>query len=176
MGTDNSKPKPTVLMVQPVPLQAPQFSEEQLDYLLRILTPGCCHVSGMHDPTHYRKRPEQLCHLQKARAWQRAVAHLGLAIERAIPEQDCYWCLRNNEGRAEADPPQFAAGQYVDVCYSREGPRRAGNLTLCYWGERDGKNQWLYEIDYDDGKSDGSCAITEDRIHSTDCEAEAVTA
>ena len=66
-----------------------EFTEQQLEYLAEIFALPCCHVSGMHDPTHYEKG--LVCESQMAKAWKHAMKALGL--EPTVKSQDgCYWC------------------------------------------------------------------------------------
>lgn len=101
-------------------MKRPDFTQEQIDYLIGILRLPCCHVTGMHDPTHYEER-RYVCDFQKATAWERAVSVLGLAerynsehcgtsvrnIDHRLgpwPEDDCYWC--NKYGATKRRGPQ----------------------------------------------------------------------
>lgn len=78
------------------------FTPEQLQYLRQLLQPTCCHVTGTHDPTHFQRDPSRLCTIQKADAWDRAVAWLGIAHDRAVSSKTCGWCARAREA-AEAE-------------------------------------------------------------------------
>lgn len=51
---------------QGVKMRQPKFTEKQKQYLQEILTLPYCHVSGMHDPEHYR-RGGYICNIQKSK-------------------------------------------------------------------------------------------------------------
>ena len=65
---------------------------QQLRKVKRALAPTCCHVTGSHDPTHWRKQPSVFCDVQKARAWDRATRLLRLHYYHAISEPGCRLC------------------------------------------------------------------------------------
>lgn len=72
----------------------PDFTEEQLQYLKQILVPPCCHVSGLHDPMHFRE-DRYICEKQKAKGFDNAWQTLfGKKIEPQDipPRKDCGWC------------------------------------------------------------------------------------
>lgn len=83
MKKKRKKPKPT------------PAEERTLDLVREVLRDVIalepCHITGMHDPTH---TPRYVCRDQKAEAYDRLVAFLGLT-ENQIPRrlhEDCYWC------------------------------------------------------------------------------------
>jgi hypothetical protein len=50
----------------------------------------CCHVSGMHNPSHFEQR-KYICELQKAEALERFCHDLGInPVTRS--KIDCSWC------------------------------------------------------------------------------------
>ena len=97
-------------------MKRPDFTPEQLEYLARILSLGCCHVSGEHSPTHFVEQ-RYICVRQKSEAWERAVVALGWGrmVDRPhtspdivdldprlgpFPGEDCGWCESHGiEGR-----------------------------------------------------------------------------
>jgi hypothetical protein len=76
--------------------RAPRFTKEQREYLARVLTPPCCHVSGMHDPTHFKENPKRLCDIQKSTAFENAIKRLRLKVV-ATSADGCYWCERHEK-------------------------------------------------------------------------------
>ena len=83
--------------------KAPKFTDEQIAYLVRLLTPYCCHTTGMHDPEHFARAPEDTCSFQDSAAWERAVDALGLRerIPRAVSDPECGWCTRARQQAQE---------------------------------------------------------------------------
>ena len=75
-------------------MKKPKFSKDQSEYLREILTPPCCHVSGEHDPVHFKEQPKKVCSIQKARAYERALRELRFGIIPGRKEEEiCGWCL-----------------------------------------------------------------------------------
>lgn len=72
------------------------FDPEQLAFLRGLLTPYCCHITGMHDVTHFAKNPAKLCIYQKAEAYDRICQTFGWTLG-AISKPGCYWCEYNKE-------------------------------------------------------------------------------
>lgn len=75
-------------------MKRPRFSREQLAYLRDLLTPRCCHVTGMHDPQHFDDK-KYVCELQMSTAYLRARHDLGFGKPKpadAVPVSDCGWC------------------------------------------------------------------------------------
>lgn len=73
----------------------PTFTPEQIAYLQEVLRPGCCHVSGMHDPQHFAKHPERLCEYQMREGYEAVADALGLDLEKdlaAHSSPNCGWC------------------------------------------------------------------------------------
>jgi len=57
----------------------------------------CCHVTGMHDPEHYRDG-KYICDGQKAGAFERFCTDLGVnPVVRMKP--GCFWCTEHPEYR-----------------------------------------------------------------------------
>lgn len=50
----------------------------------------CCHVSGMHEPTHFREK-KYVCEAQKAEAFERFCKDLGINPE-TKSSMNCGWC------------------------------------------------------------------------------------
>lgn len=73
------------------------LTDEQHDALALILSPACCHITGMHNPTHWENNPVALCEAQKAKAWDRAVALLDIEMGPATSDPTCGWCKRRRE-------------------------------------------------------------------------------
>ena len=74
----------------------PDFTEEQIKFLKDIFTPRCCHMTGMHDPTHFEEK-KYVCSDQKAEAFDRGRKLLGfgeVTVNDPIPKEDCFWCNR----------------------------------------------------------------------------------
>lgn len=78
-------------------MSVPDFSKEQLDYLSELLTPGCCHTTGEHNPRHFLADPTDLCQSQRSEAWDHAVEQLGIDIEAAVSHEHCGHCKRHVE-------------------------------------------------------------------------------
>jgi len=75
-------------------VRTPDFTGEQLQYLKQILMPPCCHVSGLHDPMHFRD-DRYICEKQKAKGFDNAWQTLfGKEIEPqdVPPRKGCGWC------------------------------------------------------------------------------------
>jgi len=74
-------------------LKAVKAKEKELmDVFKGLLTPFCCHTSGMHDPQHFEKNPNVICRLQKSECFDRAVKYFKLKPV-AIPNPSgCGWC------------------------------------------------------------------------------------
>ena len=73
---------------------AAESRKEVVDELRDALTIRCCHVTGMHDPTHYEKK-KYVCSIQRAEAFDRAREVCGMEEpfpEEAIPKENCGWC------------------------------------------------------------------------------------
>lgn len=72
------------------------FTEEQLSFLKKVLTPYCCHVSGLHDPVHFKEK-QYVCEKQKAKCYDRLRELLGfgaVTVDEPVPAPGCYWCER----------------------------------------------------------------------------------
>jgi hypothetical protein len=71
-----------------------------------IQHPPCCHVSGTHDPLHFKKDPTQLCDIQMRRAYLNVVKILDIRADdlRALSSPDCCWC---NDKHAESHEPRL---------------------------------------------------------------------
>ena len=78
-------------------MSVPEFSKEPLDYLSELLTPGCCHTTGEHNPRHFFNDPTDLCRSQRSEAWDHAIEQLGLDIEAAVSYEHCGSCKRHIE-------------------------------------------------------------------------------
>lgn len=66
----------------------------QVQRLRLALSPPCCHVSGMHDPTHFSEG-RYVCNDQKAKAYDSIRAALCLppvATKDCTPVVNCCWC------------------------------------------------------------------------------------
>ena len=75
---------------QPVP----DFSREQLDWLAKMLTPRCCHVTATHDPRHYQE-DRGICEIQTDERYhtlRNAIGLPKLKTTDAIPHPECSWC------------------------------------------------------------------------------------
>lgn len=71
-----------------------QFSRKQKQFLTDLLTPRCCHTTGLHDPQHFVEG-KYVCNDQKARAFDRARKYLGLpevTPADAVSEDGCERC------------------------------------------------------------------------------------
>lgn len=75
-------------------MNRPKFSRAQLGWLRAILTPECCHVSGVHNPTYFEEKPKMVCYLQKKEAYAKALASLGFASIPGVSALTCGWCPR----------------------------------------------------------------------------------
>lgn len=74
----------------------PDFTDEQLAWLRDLLTPRCCHISGMHDPVHYTEK-KYVCESQKNGCYDRIREALNfgkVTPEEAIPRLNCPMCNR----------------------------------------------------------------------------------
>lgn len=58
------------------------FTPEQLDFLVDIARPRCCHVTGEHEPTHFATG-RYVCAFQLAEIAWRLLSALGLEAEPA---------------------------------------------------------------------------------------------
>ena len=70
-------------------------AEMTLERIRNIIRhPPCCHVSGCHDPTHFRNDPRKICYLQEGRAYQKIKMLLSINDREitAMSESDCGWC------------------------------------------------------------------------------------
>lgn len=80
------------------------FTPAQLEWLRQMLTPRCCHVSGDHDPTHFKER-RYVCEIQQAERYRalRAALNLGDAKPEEAIEADggCGWCEYHREKAAK---------------------------------------------------------------------------
>ena len=78
----------------------PEFTDEQVAWLRDVLQLRCCHVTGDHDPLHFKEQ-RYICDMQQGAAWTRAVLALGfddLAIPATVePYDGCFWCSRRPE-------------------------------------------------------------------------------
>ena len=78
-------------------MKKPEFTPEQMAWLEAALRPPCCHVSGMHNPTHWTKGG-YVCFYQKTEAYERFRDALGLPLvvgSDCVPDPECYWCHRD---------------------------------------------------------------------------------
>ena len=83
----------------------PTFTPEQMEWLRDILAPGCCYVTGLHDPTHFREG-RYVCRFQEQAAYRKLRAALGMDEKPATseastcPSGTCPQCdyYRNKEG------------------------------------------------------------------------------
>ena len=75
----------------------PEFTDEQIAWLRDVLRVRCCHVTGDHDPLHFKEQ-RYICEMQQGAAWTRAVLALGfddLAEPAGVePYDGCFWCQR----------------------------------------------------------------------------------
>ena len=120
-------------------MKPPKFSKAQLAYLHSILRVGCCHVSGMHDPTHFLERPDAVCDIQRRNAYDHAIVALGFKLEPGIADEDCGWCSGKYtpEYKKKHDWVPFSPNQYVhDVRCAHCGNRRSANGVLPVTGCR----------------------------------------
>lgn len=51
----------------------------------------CCHVTGMHDPKHFKNKA-YVCFLQKARAFERLLKYFGIKMLKVKSSKECGWC------------------------------------------------------------------------------------
>lgn len=68
--------------------------DEALAGLRELLMPMCCHITGMHDPTHFREQ-KYVCEFQKRYAWERTwkVLFGEEPTPAEIPsDPECGWC------------------------------------------------------------------------------------
>lgn len=74
-------------------LDTSEIAQEIMDEMLPLIQAfayiPCCHVSGMHDPEHFKKG--EICNLQKAEAFERLCKDLDINPE-TKSKMDCYWC------------------------------------------------------------------------------------
>lgn len=75
-------------------MKKPKFTKEQMEFLREILTPPCCHVSGEHDPTHFREKPARVCYIQKQVAYDHALVMLRIGSVPGKSKKNCYWCSK----------------------------------------------------------------------------------
>lgn len=68
------------------------YSKVDIEKMMEI---PCCHVSGMHDPTHYRER-RYICEGQKRAVFDRMCEELGIN-PRTKSREDCGWCHGDDE-------------------------------------------------------------------------------
>ena len=80
-------------------MKRPKFTKEQLLWLKQIFQAYCCHVSGIHDPQHFEKNPNELCKLQESKAYRAGMKALKIKPV-AISLPKCYWC----ESKKAKDP------------------------------------------------------------------------
>ena len=70
-------------------MRKPEFTKEQLEYLQDLLTVGCCHTSGTHDPEHF-SRGKYICVNQMSDAFRHAITTLNLEFRvRSYPGCGC---------------------------------------------------------------------------------------
>ena len=67
-----------------------EFSKEQLEYLEELFRLPCCHISGMHNPTHFQDR-EYVCNRQKTHAYESGCKELGINPQ-VKSKPGCGWC------------------------------------------------------------------------------------
>ena len=141
-GTDHLTERHPPVAVQQQP------AAEILRLLEEALTPRCCHISGTHDPLHYREG-RYLCQSQIAAAWHRAVLLLGLrhlddAASAVADPETCYFCHKEQQtdgddegtmrGRDERAPARRVAARHrrreKDLMPDRP-ERKARLLVFC---------------------------------------------
>lgn len=86
----------------------PDFSNEQLVYLEAILAAECCHMTGMHDPTHW-KEDGTVCWQSMEKPYKRALRELDLDVP-IHSAHDCGKCRDWYEGEESpynADYPTY---------------------------------------------------------------------
>jgi hypothetical protein len=86
-------------------MNRPKFTREQLTWLRETLKPECCHVSGMHDPTHWSEG-RYVCRDQKAGAYDHLRTALGFAAVKpqdCVSPEDCGWCHEDGETKKSVD-------------------------------------------------------------------------
>lgn len=64
------------------------FSKEQIDYLIKLMTPECCHILGHK---HYLNSKD-FCSEQKAKAYDNLRNTIGLKINTAKSKYNCPYC------------------------------------------------------------------------------------
>lgn len=65
------------------------FSKDQIDYLIKLLTPECCHILGH---THFGPNDCNICSEQKAKAYDKLRNALGLGILKPKQKYGCQYC------------------------------------------------------------------------------------
>lgn len=74
----------------------PEFSEEQLVYLEAVLAYECCHMTGMHDPQHWRE-DGTVCWQEMHKPYKRILEELDLDAP-VVSSDGCSWCNDTFEG------------------------------------------------------------------------------
>lgn len=67
-------------------------ASEQREKIKKAFQPLCCHVTGMHDPTHFKKDPKRLCDIQRDRAFTQGCKEFGISYDQALSDPNCGWC------------------------------------------------------------------------------------
>jgi hypothetical protein len=86
--------------------QAREQAEQALDRLRDALVPTCCHVTGMHNPTHWTK-DRTVCTIQKAAAFDeafKAVYGRDVTADDCVSHLECYWCNRSALSPQDGQP------------------------------------------------------------------------
>ena len=93
----------------------PDFTPTQQAWLREMLTPGCCHTSGEHDPRHFRQ-DKHVCLYQRSDTYNTLRTALGLGDvqpQEARSTPGCVWCEEYDERperlKTEGTPAQNAA-------------------------------------------------------------------
>lgn len=72
------------------------LTPDQRAALGRLMAPQCCHITGMHDPTHF-KDSRYICREQMTESYERLRHALGVPLLQpgeAASKSDCGWCHR----------------------------------------------------------------------------------
>lgn len=110
------RPKPLFPTLDPVrPAAEMGLTAEQMDWLLDIARPRCCHTTGEHDPTHF-KYQVFVCREQ--------LAEIAFRLRVALGKDDRHVSSTGWYDSRKVDPAEAISMAGCGHCFRPDGRRR----------------------------------------------------
>lgn len=88
-----------------------KVTQELKDWIEKQLWIPCCHVTGMHSPTHFQER-RYICDIQLAEVFVRFCKMLGIDPVVKSDLENCYWCNNYPDKRKEGEGVKLSEGRH----------------------------------------------------------------